>query len=223
MPRAWVRSSTPARIDDILAKANEVLARDGYANFNLRKVAAEVGVRLNTVQYHFENREKLLGAAITNAMEDCGRGYARIASKPDCSAEERLLQMQQFSLYFLDEPATAPLLVECFALAQHEKSVREIVHTEYFRYRSLFAELLNEIRPDLSTDELMAFATVFAAQQEGFVLLLHRDDPHRPNEPLLRRALDSQCDAFVAALRTYRPRRTNRKGLATAKRKRRKT
>jgi hypothetical protein len=51
----------------------------------------------------------------------------------------------------------------------------------------------------------MGFATVFTAQLEGLVLLLRRDDPNRPNEVMLRRALDSHFDAFIAALRAYRP------------------
>jgi AcrR family transcriptional regulator len=199
-----------------------VLVRDGYANFNLRKVAAEVGVRLNTVQYHFENRENLLAAAIKKAMEDWGCAYVRILSQGDRSVDERLRRVQHLGLDFLDEPSTAPLLVECFALAQHDASVREIVQSEYFAYRRLFADLLRELRPDLSADELMAFATVFAAQMEGFVLLLRRDDPHRPSDPHLRRAIDSQCDAFVAALRAYRPERASAKvGTRRPKSKRR--
>ena len=203
--RTWVHSSTPARVEDILAKACEVLVRDGYADFNLRKVAAEAGVRLATVQYHFADRETLLSTAITRAMDHWGQGFKHIVAKSERSAEERLRELQQLSLELLETPSTAPLIVESFALAQHDDTIREIVQTRYFEYRKLFADLLGEIRPNLPADTLMGFATVFTAQLEGLVLLLRRDDPHRPDEVMLRRALDSQFDAFVAALRAYRP------------------
>ena len=161
--RAWVQSGTPARIDDILTKARDVLVRDGYTDFNLRKVAAEVGVRLATIQHHFATREALLTAAITKALEGWGRGFARIATKSTRDPERRLRELQELNFDLLDDPSTATLVVECFALAQHDESVREVVQSEYFRYRSLYADVLREIRPDLSTDTLMAFATVFTA------------------------------------------------------------
>lgn len=202
--RTWVRSSTPARVDDILARAREVLVRDGYTNFNLRKVATEVGVRLATVQYHFADRDTLLRAAVTSALEHWGDGFLDVAAQTERSAEDRLREIQRLNIELLETPSTAPLLVECFALAQHNAAVREAVQFEYFKYRKLLAHLMREIRPDLSGEELMGFAMLFSAQSEGLMLLLRRDDPHRPNEAVLRRTLDSQYDGFVEALRAFR-------------------
>jgi AcrR family transcriptional regulator len=209
--RAWVHGSTPARVDEILAKARLVLVRDGYAGFNLRKVAAEVGVRLATIQHHFATREALLTAAITRAMQDWGARYQEIAGRSARAAERRLRELQEQSFAFLDDPATAPLIVECFALAQHDASVRHVVQTQYSAYRSLFAGVLREIRPDLSRETLLAFATVLTAEMEGLTLMLRSDDPHRPSRAALERVLRSQFDAFVASFRAHRPgRRTAR-------------
>ncbi|HET6473668.1 MAG TPA: TetR/AcrR family transcriptional regulator [Pseudomonadales bacterium] len=203
--RTWVRSSTPARVDEILRKARDVLVRDGYADFNLRKVAAEVGVRLATIQHHFATREALLTAAITKAMQGWGERFQEIAGRSARDPERRLRELQQQNFAFLDDPETGPLIVECFALAQHDASIRAVVQMHYFAYRSLFADVLREMRPDLSNDTLMAFATVLTAQMEGLTLMLRRDDPHQPNRAALERALKSQFDAFVASFRAYRP------------------
>lgn len=202
--RSWVRSSTPARVDEILAKARDVLVRDGYANFNLRNVASEVGVRLATIQHHFATREALLTAAITKAMEGWGARFQEIASRTRRDPERRLRELQQQNFEFLDDSETAPLIVECFALAQHDASVRAVVQAQYFAYRRLFADVLREIRPALSDDALMAFATVLTAQVEGLTLMLRSDDPHPPNRAALERALGFQFDAFVASFRAYR-------------------
>jgi AcrR family transcriptional regulator len=203
--RTWVRNSTPARIDEILTKACDVLVRDGYADFNLRKVAAEVGVRLATIQHHFPTREALLTAAITKAMQGWGARFQEIAGRSARDPERRLRELQQQNFALLDDPETAPLIVECFALAQHDEAVRVVVQGQYFAYRRLFADVLHEMRPDLSNDTLMAFATVLTAQMEGLTLMLRHDDPHQPNRAALERALKSQFDAFVTAFRTYRP------------------
>jgi AcrR family transcriptional regulator len=198
-----IRSSTPSRVDDILAKARDLLVRDGYADFNLRKLAAEVGVRLNTIQYHFESRDALLAAAITKALESWGRGYEEIAKAPG-TVDRKLRDIQRLSVDFLEEPSTEPLLIECFALAQHNAFIREIVQKQYYEYRKMFMPLLREVRPDLSDDELMGFATVYVAQMEGLLVVIHPDDPHRPKESTLRIAIDCQVEAFVAAVRNYR-------------------
>jgi AcrR family transcriptional regulator len=216
--RAWVQSGTPARIEDILTKARDVLVRDGYADFNLRKVASEVGVRLATIQHHFASREALLTAAVTKALDDWGRAFLRISTRSERDPERRLRDLQNLNFDLLEDPSTAPLVVECFALAQHDEAVRDIVLFQYFRYRRLVADVLREIRPSLSADTLMAFATVFTAQLEGLVLLLRRDDPHRPDGALLRRALDSQVDAFFTAFRAYGARRLRKASRPTATR-----
>lgn len=202
--RSRVRSTTPARIDEILTSAREVLVRDGYAHFNLRKVAMEVGVRLATIQHHFPTREALLTAAITKAMRDWGRRYQEIAHQSSSDPEQRLRELHQQSLDFLDSPETAPLIVECFALAQHDESIRDLVLAQYSAYRSLYRELLSEVRPDLSTETLTAFATVLIAQIEGLVLLLRQDDPNGPNRKALELAMNCQFDAFMTAFRAHR-------------------
>lgn len=201
--RTWVQSTTPMRSEAILASACEVLVRDGYAGFNLRKVAAEAGVQLRTVQYHFENREVLLGAAVERALTDWGSAYADIMNAPD-GAEQKLRSILLLNLELAERPSTSPLLLECFALAQHDPQIRGILLRQYHEYRRLIAGLLQEIRPDLRGDEAMGFATVFAAQMEGLTLLLYHDDPNRPDESSLRLALDVQYDAFLAGLRGHR-------------------
>lgn len=201
--RTWVRSSTPARIEEILDKAAEVLTRDGHAAFNLRKVAAEVGVRLATIQHHFANREALLSATITKAMQGWGQKFQDSARRSGRDPVRRLRALQRLNLDLLDDPLTGPLIVECFALAQHDSSVHAVVSSQYHDYLQFYADQLREIRPDLGNEILMSFATVLAAQIEGLVLLLHRDDPAAPRRAPIQRALACQFDAFIAGFRAY--------------------
>lgn len=203
--RSWSHKGTPARIESILAAASEVLVRDGYTGFNLRKVAAAVGVRLATVQWHFPTREALLSAAIVKVLRDWGDGYQAIATRSDLSAEARLMAMQALSLDYMEAPSTVPLLFEFFAASQHEAFVRKIVRSEYREYRKFFANLLRDIRPDLGDGELIAWATVIIAQIEGLIFFMQADDAARPDAALVRRILERQFAAVLEVLKQGPP------------------
>lgn len=67
---AYVRAAD--REQQLLAAANRVLVRDGFAGLTLRTVAAEADVRLSTLQYIFPTRAQLLQALTNKVLQDCG-------------------------------------------------------------------------------------------------------------------------------------------------------
>ncbi len=100
------------------------------------------------------------------------------------------------------------LLFELFAAAQHEPYLRKIVRDGYLGLRTMAANLLREIRPDLSDVELMAFATVVPALMEGLNIFMQNDDPNRPDGALIRKVLRSEIAGYLEAFGAYNPSKT---------------
>lgn len=203
--RTWAHKGTPARVDDILETACDLLIRDGYAKFSLRRVAATVGVGLATIQYHFSNRESLLSAAILRVMATWGSEFTGILEDQSRSVEDRLNALHDRGLRYIEETNTTPLLFELFAAAQHEPYLLQIVRDAYQVLRQLVAAVLREVRPDLSEGELLAFATLVPAMMEGLNLYMQVDDPARPDSALIRHVLRGEISGVLTALESYRP------------------
>lgn len=176
-----VRKKPAARIEEILGAATEVFVDLGYAGFNLREVAARVGVRLNAVQYYFPTREKLLGATLERVAKAWISEFQSIADNLCRPPERRLAALFELNLELLATPQTAPLMFEIFAMAQHEAFAKELVQRNYNIYRGIFDGILRELAPDCPDKRIIATAALITSQMEGLVLFLRAGDPTAPS------------------------------------------
>lgn len=202
-PRKRAKARKQARAEQLVECATEVLVRDGYAQFSLRRVAADLDVRLGTVQYYFPSREALLTAALTRAFAAWTASFDEILAKVDWSPEARLFELQTVNLELQFNTASSPLLLELFAFSQHEPFIRRLMEASYLGHRRRIARLLAEIRPDIELDRLMEFATVLSAQWEGLSLFTLPGAPARPSLESLKDICGRTLAAFLTTLRDY--------------------
>lgn len=196
------------RAEEILQQSVNVLIRDGYGAFNLRKVAAAVGVRLGTVQYYFATRETLLFATIERVFGLWREQYLGVLDSSDLSPEDRLLELQRLARDQQISTAATRFQLELSALAEHEPQIRALVDRGYLIHRGRIAKLLGEIRPDLEQGHLMAFATLLAAQWEGLSFFTAPDDRARANIELLGEISRKALEGFLRSFRDFSPART---------------
>lgn len=195
-----IRKSPEARSAEILAAAGKIFIRDGYAAFNLRSVAAEVGIRLSALQHHFPTRETLLGATLAKVLGGWGTQLRVVAYDTAIPVPERMRRVLQLNLDLMLEHATAPVLWELFALSQHEEFARRFAQKTYFEFRMVFVGIMAEVRPDLSAQQLMAHATLIVGMTEGLTVFIRPDDPARLPVEYVREALDQFVDGFLDRL-----------------------
>jgi len=195
-----VRKSPEARSAEIIAAAGTVFIRDGYAAFSLRSVAAEVGIRLGTLQHHFPSREGLLAATLADVLGGWGVRLRAVAFDTSLPVAERIRGVLHVNLDLTLEQTTAPVLWELFALSQHEEFARRFAQKTYLDFRKVFTRLMAEVRPDLSPHQLMAHATLIVAQTEGLTVFMRPDDPAQVPVEAMREAIDQFVDGFMYML-----------------------
>lgn len=195
-----IRKSPEVRSAEILAAASRVFIRDGYAAFTLRNVAADVGIRLSTLQHHFPSREELLAATLADVMGGWGTQLRSVAFDTSIPVPERMKRVLQLNLDLMLEHTTGPVLWELFALSQRDESARKFAQTTYLDFRRVFTRMMAEVRPDLSTKQLMAHATLIVAQTEGLTVFMRPDDPAKLPVKSVRQALDQFVDGFMHTL-----------------------
>lgn len=200
-----VRKSPEARSAEILAAAGKIFIRDGYAAFNLRSVAADVGITLSAVQHHFPSRETLLAATLSDVLGGWGTQLRAVAYDTAIPVPERIRRVLQLNLDLMLEYTTAPVLWELFALSQREEFARKFAQTTYLDFRNVFVGMMAELRPDLSSEQLMAHATLIVGMTEGLTVFIRPDDPAQLPVTYVREAIDQFVDGFLGRLMFQTP------------------
>ncbi|WP_309645817.1 TetR/AcrR family transcriptional regulator [Phenylobacterium sp.] len=200
-----IRKSPEVRSAEILAAAGRAFIRDGYAAFTLRGVAADVGIRLSTLQHHFPSREILLAATLADVLGGWGVRLRAVALDRTIPVPERMKRVLQVNLDLTLEHDTGPVLWELFALSQREEFARRFAQASYLDFRRVFTRMMAEVRPDLSERQLMAHATLIVAQTEGLTVFMRPDDPAGLPVAAVREALDLFVDGFMHVLMAQAP------------------
>lgn len=165
-----------SRLQAILETAQLVFRRDGYAAFTLRRVAAEAGIQLGTLQHYFPSRELLLRTMIVQTVKSYNDNYDRIA-RSEAPVERRLQAIIEQVLREVQNESDRGFLLEMAALANHEHFAAEALVESHRQYLDMWSRLIGEMNPGLSGDERRMRSLLIAAQLEGLMPFLQVGAP----------------------------------------------
>lgn len=131
MAKATQRASTArgeATRERIVVAARKLLLRGGPAGTSLRAIAAEAGITLSNLQFHFADTEVILRALLDTELAKAARSVeAAIAERPEDpvgAAIDALLDLQQ-------ERGSARLFFSMWAVATTSPKLRAALHAFY--------------------------------------------------------------------------------------------
>ncbi|MFJ9898394.1 TetR/AcrR family transcriptional regulator [Streptomyces sp. NPDC091280] len=180
------------RQERILDAVLDLLAQRGISGVSMRAVAREAGVALGLVNYYFDDKTKLICAALRRIEE---QDVALVAFDPDLSAEpqlraalRRIVAPEFLTTQYLS------LRLQLWSLAQAHEDFAAINTTAQQRYRAGLAVLIQATRPDLDREECDRRASDVDVVQNGMWLtaLLGLD------RASLRRAV-TRCEEIALA------------------------
>ncbi len=152
----------------ILDAVIKLLAAGGIAAVTMRAVAAEAGVALGLMNYHFENKTSLIAAALRRiGVED----QQLVAPAPGLDPTAQLrhaLRIVADDAYL--HPDYLALRLQLWSLAPVDLLFAEINRDAQTSYRNGLAALIASARPDLPTDELARRAADILIVQNGIWL-----------------------------------------------------
>ncbi len=143
------RQKSTFRKRDLVAATLRCLQRDGYADLTARKIAAEAGMSLGHISYHFASMDALLAEAYALASDQLrDAGSQRLADK--ASAAERLeaFILAGFTPEFLSPPYLR-MRIDLWSAALSHPAIAETERALYQRYRGeLEGHLIANARPE---------------------------------------------------------------------------
>jgi AcrR family transcriptional regulator len=168
------------RYEEIVNASLQVFAREGYSGFSLRKVAAEAGVRLNTVQHYFGDLNALLFVTIKTRMQSYVTQYQLLALDEQLPARDRLEAVLDDAIAEVRKPEICTFFLEIWTLANHDEAICGMLKDVYGDYKLTLGELARQIEPSLSDSEAAVVGTMIAAWLEGLVVMARFEKPGMP-------------------------------------------
>lgn len=177
------------RIREIIDAARQVFQDDGYAGFATRRVADRVGITLGNLQYYFRTKEELLRTALLAYVSQVIEDYTTIANRPGIGAGQRCTALINRIFQNINETDLPKFMVEIEAFSSHEPYAAELLNDMQAQFRGIFAKLLSELHPALTSEACLLRAAVIVAQMEGMTMFAsHGDYPGRDYVEFVRLA-----------------------------------
>jgi AcrR family transcriptional regulator len=155
----------PSTKDQILRAARHILHRDGVAALTIRAVAAEAGVNLALVHYHFHSRDGLLLAVLEDLNTELLTRQRSLYDQSHTSLADKWRQAIDYYRCDLDSGYVRILLelaAHGYANAQMAERVRAAMRGWQDLLHDVIAELLERQGIDLiSADELTSVLASF--------------------------------------------------------------
>jgi AcrR family transcriptional regulator len=186
----------------ILRAALHLLVEEGYRSMTMRRVAAECGMKLGNLTYHFPTREDLVQALLDAVISAYEKEFEQIVHNPGLGPEHRLVIYCGVVLEDIRTKKTTRLFPELWALSNHDSFVFDRMHELYARARAPLREIIDEMRPDLDEAQRQKLAVFISASMEGLTTFAGYQKPFEAQMPGLETIA---AKSFIDLVRTIHP------------------
>lgn len=165
------RRTVEARRTQIAEAALRCLQQVGHSGLTARKVAAEAGISLGHISYHYKDMGAVLQAAFALAADQvqaAGRAQDGLRGGTPTERLDRFLRAG-FTLDLLT-PAHLRLRVDLWSAALTEPGVAEVERTLYNSHRAAVEALLTRMAADYAIDRVPVVADMIMATLDGLWL-----------------------------------------------------
>ncbi len=127
----------------LMTAAVTCLHRNGFAATRSRDIAAQAGVSLRSISYHYGSTRGLLVAAISNNWRTWLAPLIAITSDQTLTPEQRLRDgMTAFSGSLEDNEAVIRAWLEAVIVAQHDPELRQVLASNQNEFQAALAQTL---------------------------------------------------------------------------------
>ncbi|HQS96549.1 TetR family transcriptional regulator C-terminal domain-containing protein [Novosphingobium sp. 17-62-19] len=182
-PRPGTYARGTETVDAIIKAALRVLIDEGSGAFTIRRIAAECGMKVGNVSYHFPKKELLIQTLLDDIIGSYDKLLERTVRQPGLDAEERLRLIVVMCLDDIAGKRTTRLFPELWALANHNEFVADRVRVFYQRVHDFISDYVAQLNPALSHQEVRDVALFISASMEGATPFLGYEKPWAARMP----------------------------------------
>ena len=142
----------------ILSAAQELFARNGYANTSLRQITSSAEVNLAAVNYHFGGKEQLLFEMVGNTIRPLNAERLRRLDKlsNEYSTEDVVRCFLEPAIDILSKENCDIPCILGQAHREQNRALQEFIADEVRPVAARFIDSIHQTLPHLDTDEILA-------------------------------------------------------------------
>ena len=166
-----------SRLISILDAARDIFMDEGYSSLSMRKVASRAKISIGNLNYYYRTKEDLLRDLIDYVITPYLEEFDRAREQAGDAPEKQMKAVLEFWIEDLGTPETTGFFPECWALANHNPFVAELMDEMYSKAREALIELLPQINPSLTRKEVEQLALYMCASMEGLTIFAGHEKP----------------------------------------------
>lgn len=183
-PGIYARGSDT--VDQILAAALRVLIEEGASAFTLRRVAAECGMKVGNLSYHFPKKQLLIQLLLGELLISYEGLIDRTVRVPGLGPEDRLVATIAICLDDILTKRTTHLFTELWALANHDPFVADRLRAFYAHVHGIIGQFVAELNPALDAEEVHSVALYISGSMEGMTPFSGHGKPWESHMPQMK-------------------------------------
>lgn len=190
-PAAGAHDKAGGKRQEILENAVDMIKRDGPANFSMRRVADEVGIKLGTLQYYFPNKDELMrstGLYFANAYHE---SLSEVLNRFFATPLKRLEALIDFEIVSSESPSILfSILSEC---KTNSPALTEGIYKCYELHLAAVSQVLEPLTPHLSSEDRRHRAAFMISALDGSEIFLGSNPRVAPK----LRNFKSKCKKYL--------------------------
>lgn len=162
-----------------LETARRLFIEEGYAEFSMRKVARELGIRQGHLQHYFATRDDLLTEMLEQALHAYMDEYEKFRDDVRGNAEQKLDLVVKFLLDDISNSQVSKFFFELWPMTAHYQEVLLMLRDIYRRNWEGFSTFVENYRPDLNSETARAMSLQVLALVDGLIIFCHSTIPSK--------------------------------------------
>ena len=166
----------------ILEAAHEILAKEGYQGFTMRRVAHQAQMHLKTLQHYFSTKKDLLiGVLRYSVLKKYKEFWETLVRKQSENPRDIFQLAIDYLINDAKDPLTSRFFPELWALSTRDPDAADAMEELYALYRSIMDKLIRVLNPTLPEQSVARRAVAIIAMIEGMTLFI---GPHNMSRPV---------------------------------------
>ncbi len=191
-PRKLKRESSKKRNLEILEATRVLLSEKGYDKLSLRKIAANTGIHLKTLQHYFPTKEILIKSTLEYVISLYDKKVQEISTHSS-DPEKNFKNYVKYLIEDTKNIQTAGFFYQLWAMSYVDEKTNNIMNKMYLDHTNNIENLIETLNPDMGNHMRKHRAVMIAALIEGMMLFVGYGKKRPKNTAHIEKEIVALC------------------------------